>query len=288
MVGIAAIVVSFALSGHAATAMPRYVAIPVLLLHAAGAAFWLGSFVPLLNVLDRKDTAATIVRRFSWRALVIVPVLLLAGLVLAVLQVRQLEALVATNYGITLVLKLALVAMLLAIAFINRRVLTPRLSLGRAGAVAWLRIAIRAELIVGFAILMMTAILSQTIPPRSLAADEAHHHDAPAPEGAAVALMQRGRMAVIEIDPARAGRNTISLYLTDQTGQPISPLEADIELSNPTAGIAPLRRKLTRTPTGRYQYAGPELALAGRWTLRLDLLISDFEKAIFETEIAIR
>ncbi len=287
LVAIATIVASFALSGHAATAMPRYVAVPVLLLHVAGAAFWFGSFVPLLAVLERRDTAATIFRRFSWRALVIVPVLLLAGLVLAILQVRHLAALPATNYGVTLLLKIALVASLLVIAALNRRYLMPRLAAGRPDAVAWLRLTIRIELSLGFAILAMTAILSQTIPPRSLAADETHHHEETARESAAVALMQRGRMAVIEVEPARAGRNTISLYLTDQTGEPISPLEVEIELSNQAAGIAPLRRKLVRMEAGRYQYAGPELALAGRWTLRLDLLIDDFEKAILETEIAI-
>jgi copper transport protein len=288
IVGIATIIASFALSGHAATAMPRYVAVPVLLLHAACAAFWLGSFMPLLADLDNRDAAATIFHRFSWRALVIVPVLLLAGLVLAILQVRNLDALPATNYGITLMLKLALVAMLLTIALVNRRILTPRLAAGRPEAFAWLRVTIRAELVLGFLILVMTAILSQTIPPRSLGSADAHQHDVAVREGIAVALMQRGRMAVIEVEPARAGRNTISLYLTDRAGEPVSPLEVEIELANPATGIAPLRRKLVRTQAGRYQYAGPEFALAGRWTLRLDLLINDFEKAILETEIAIR
>jgi copper transport protein len=288
IVGVATIIASFALSGHAATAMPRYIAVPVLLLHAAGAAFWLGSFVPLLMILDNCIAVATIFRRFSWRALVIVPMVLLAGLVLAILQVRHLEALPATNYGITLMLKLALVAALLVIAFINRRVLTPRLSAGRPEAFTWLRITIRAELVLGFLILVMTSILSQTIPPRSLGPADAHQHDVAVREGVAVALMQRGRMAVIEVEPARAGRNTVSLYLTDQMGQPVSPLEVEVELSNLAAGIAPLRRKLVRTQAGHYQYSGPELALAGRWILRLDLLINDFEKAILETEIAIR
>jgi hypothetical protein len=33
---------------------------------------------------------------------------------------------------------------------------------------------------------------------------------------------------------------------------------------------------------------GPELAVAGRWTIRVDALINDFEKAIFETEILVK
>lgn len=65
------------------------------------------------------------------------------------------------------------------------------------------------------------------------------------------------------------------------------PKEVAIELSRPAAGIEPIRRVMT-ADNGSYVLEGPELAVAGTWTLRLDVLIDDFEKAIFETEIPIR
>src|SRR5690606_15031411 len=66
IVGGIAVIASFAVSGHAATATPRWIAIPTLLLHVAVAAFWLGSLMPLLSTLKtpppRRDRTF---RRFS-------------------------------------------------------------------------------------------------------------------------------------------------------------------------------------------------------------------------------
>ena len=53
--------------------------------------------------------------------------LLLAGVMLAALQVRTPAALIATDYGRLLLLKLALVALLLGLGALNRLVLTPAL-----------------------------------------------------------------------------------------------------------------------------------------------------------------
>ena len=39
---------------------------------------------------------------------------------------------------------------------------------------------------------------------------------------------------------------------------------------------------------GRFQLAGPELALPGTWALRGEVLIDDFEKAIFATRVVVR
>lgn len=39
---------------------------------------------------------------------------------------------------------------------------------------------------------------------------------------------------------------------------------------------------------GAYLLEGPELAVPGAWTTRLDVLVTDFDKASFETEIPIR
>ena len=91
------------------------------------------------------------------------------------------------------------------------------------------------------------------------------------------------RVAEIEITPAVAGRNLIivRLDLADD------PKEVAIELSQPDAGIEPIRRVMT-ADNGSYLLEGPELAVPGTWTLRLDVLIDDFEKAIFETAIPIR
>ena len=64
-------------------------------------------------------------RQFSAIAMPLVGLLVLTGLVLAIIQLGSLRALIETQYGIILSIKLALVALLLALAALNRFLLTP-------------------------------------------------------------------------------------------------------------------------------------------------------------------
>jgi copper transport protein len=56
----------------------------------------------------------------------------------------------------------------------------------------------------------------------------------------------------------------------------------------PAAGIEPLVRVPERKGEGRYALARVDLPTFGRWSIRVDALISDFEKVIFTTEVPIR
>jgi hypothetical protein len=49
-----------------------------------------------------------------------------------------------------------------------------------------------------------------------------------------------------------------------------------------------LRRLLVSTESGVYRHHGPELAVAGRWKFRVDALITDFEKAVFEADLDVK
>ena len=69
------VLVSFPLSGHAATAAPRWLTGPALLIHVAAAMFWIGAFVPLRAVLNT-SAPAPVVDRFSRIA---VPAVLFLG-----------------------------------------------------------------------------------------------------------------------------------------------------------------------------------------------------------------
>lgn len=52
-------------------------------------------------------------------------------------------------------------------------------------------------------------------------------------------------------------------------------------------GVEPLLRAMAND-NGAYVLEGPELAVPGAWTIRLDVLVPDFDKASFETEISVR
>jgi copper transport protein len=112
------------------------------------------------------------------------------------------------------------------------------------------------------------------------AAPQPHHHEqmgAP-PSGAVVATQQGGLTLLLEADPARPGVNRLVLHVTRQDGSPLTTPELWIEFSQPQAGVAGIRRRMREEAPGRFVQEGPELALPGRWTLRAEILVSDFDQ----------
>ncbi|MGH6897179.1 MAG: copper resistance CopC/CopD family protein, partial [Geminicoccaceae bacterium] len=176
LAGALPVAASFAVSGHAATAGPGWITLPTLMLHALCAAYWVGALAPLLVALRRlpRDQALLLLRAFSAGAIIAVAGLLLAGVVLSALQLRTPSALIATDYGRLLLLKLAVVALLLGLGAINRLVLTPALE-RRADAVVGLRRTIGADLALAAGVVVLTAGLGTVPPPRVLAEGAAAH-----------------------------------------------------------------------------------------------------------------
>ncbi len=288
-IGIVIVIASFALSGHAATASPRWIAIPTLLFHVAVVAFWLGSLMPLLSVL-RQPRALRLAafKRFSEIAFFVVPQLVVAGAILATLQIQRPDALFASSYGMILALKIVLVGALFVLAACNRWILMPEMTEDSPGYADRFRRTILAELGLGFAILCVTAFLSQTVPPRSVAEHESFAAAASRDTGHTSLTVAGDRKALLMVAPARPGRNTMRVRIFGADEQPIDPLELAIELSNPSAGIEPLRRALASVGDGYFEHVGPEMSVAGRWIVRIEVLVTDFEKASFENELTVK
>jgi copper resistance protein D len=172
--GIAA--TSFAWASHAhALAMHLHAAAsagPILLisLHLLGVAFWLGALGPLLLIARHDDPRrlAAPAARFGTAATAVVALLAMAGLALLFMLLGHFSALWNSSYGGYLIAKLALVACLLSFAAYNKLRLTPQLLAGDGGAVRRLRMSIRAEMILGALILMVTAALTTLTSPPAL------------------------------------------------------------------------------------------------------------------------
>ncbi|MDT0445898.1 copper resistance CopC/CopD family protein [Streptomyces johnsoniae] len=114
---------TWAMSEHAATGRQTGIAIPAHILHLLAVAAWLGGLATLLTLLRTAPTLPrAVVRRFSAVALTSVTVLAVTGLYQSWRQVGfSWSALTGTSYGRLLLLKVGLVAVLLAAAWISRR-----------------------------------------------------------------------------------------------------------------------------------------------------------------------
>jgi putative copper resistance protein D len=139
-------------------------------LHLMAAVAWIGglaSLILFLRAAYRGKTASLapdVVGRFSIMGLICVTTLLLTGIVNAVILVGSVHALVITEYGRLLVLKLVLFTLMLMLALINRLVLTPRLARSGNGALRWLTRNSAIELALGLAILAVVGMLGTTHP----------------------------------------------------------------------------------------------------------------------------
>ena len=106
----------------------------LLLLHLAGAAFWIGVLAPLHTLAGHRENlslATSLGHRFGRVAAFTVPFLIVAGIVLAWQLLGGIEALLETGYGLTLLAKIGAVACLLAAAAANKYRFRPRHEGGR-------------------------------------------------------------------------------------------------------------------------------------------------------------
>jgi copper transport protein len=273
--------VALALSGHASAASPQWLMRPAVFLHAAAIAIWIGALAPLGLALRRNlPGAAEALRRFSRVIPAIVAVLILAGIVLAVVQVQKPAALFDTAYGQVFLIKLALLVGLFLLAAVNRWFLTAPSEAGDSGSTRKLARSIATETLIVLLIFGVAAAWRFTPPPRALAAAAAapattHIHTAKA-------------MADLTVTPGRVGTVKVSTFVMTGDFEPLDAKEITFVFSNPGAGIEPFRRKAEKSGGGTWQVDGVVLPLPGDWNVRVDVLISDFEMAKLEGRITIR
>jgi copper transport protein len=286
LVGVIGAGLALSLSGHASTAAPQLLNRPAVFLHAVCVAFWIGSLLPLCLAVGSARTrgphsvgahsVGAQLERFS-RAIPLVIVLLVAsGLWLAFVQLDRIAALWTTSYGQLLACKLACVAVLLVLAAANRYRLVPKFEAGSAAAARPLATVIAFELIIALLILSLVALWRFTPPPRALAV------------AAPISLHLHGEKAMAEIEIERNGETAgASLLLLDGAFRPLAAKEVTLVLANPAAGIEPMRRIARQAGETNWRIDDLRIPVAGRWTLGVEILISDFDKVTVEDTVAL-
>ena len=94
-------------------------------------------------------------------------------------------------------------------------------------------------------------------------------------------------MADVTLEPGRVGTARASIVVSRGDFSPLEPKEVTLILSNPAAGVEPVRRAATLR-AGIWQVDALPLPVAGRWQLHVDVLVSDFEKQRLEDSVEIR
>ncbi|MBR0775834.1 copper resistance protein CopC/CopD [Bradyrhizobium diazoefficiens] len=276
-IAFAGVGLSLAMTGHAATAPPEALTRPAVFLHGLGAAFWIGALAPLAAAVPKPAAAPLLLlNRFSAIAVPVVAALALTGLVLAIIQVEKLSALIETRYGLILTVKLALVLVLLALAALNRFRLTPALARNEQAALA-LKRSILLECALALGILAVVAGWRFTPPPRTIVPETP----------LAIHIHSDKAMFQVLVSPGKAGIDDFVLQLMTGEATPLNAKEVTLTLSLPERGIEPMERNAELGSDGYWHVRKVELPFAGRWHVRIDALVTDFEKVTLEDELEV-
>jgi copper transport protein len=301
---------SFLLDGHQRTVEPTWLLVGGDAIHLAGAAAWFGGVVLLLVTLratrleDDPVGGATVVARFSTLAAWSVLALAIAGTAMALPLVRGLDALTSTTYGWTLLAKVALVAVVVAVAAYNRRTLVPAIvaravpvgasvdaapeearavGAGADGSAAWTRLTrtVQLEAVLLVVVLGLTGFLVTTQPAAEAAG-------LTGPVSVDTALTDEVTLNVT-VDPAEVGLNAIHVYAFDGTGQLTDEVDTlRLEFTYLDEGIGPFPVEPFVAGPGHWTATIEELRFAGDWEVRVVGGIGRFDEAEVTVPFAVR
>ncbi len=260
---------SISMGSHAAALVDVGPALVADLIHLLAVGAWVGG-LPVLLLAAWQARGARIggaaaadlievAARFSAVATVAVGLIVVTGAYSAWLQVVEPERLWRTEYGLLLVVKLALVAPLLALGGVNLGWTRPRLAgAGAAGARAAraLRTLVVAEIVLAAAVLAVVGVLTEREPARQVSGDVPL-----AVEGVGASGDTRVR---VRVAPGRPGPNTLEVDLSSQDGR-VSEADVELQLRYLDTDLGTTVERPVRTEEGTFEAETDAFALAGAW-----------------------
>jgi copper transport protein len=280
-----------ALSGHADTGRWVGLAKVVDVSHLAAAALWVGGRGVILVAVLRSDVmvAREITARFSPIAFGCVVVVVATGSFQSVRQLYSLDGL-ETPYGRLLAVKVVLVLLLIGVASLTRAALHGRLDLAgdddderepalvgpgaqhvdEHAPVSMLRRLVTAEVAIALVVLAVTALLvdanpGHASPPTGGPFDQTH--------------VVNDALINVVVVPGVIGPTDIHLYVDNPSGGLTPPVDAKATLSLPSAGITGVDVPFVTAGPKHWTANDVDVPVAGRWTLTVEVLLTDVDKA---------
>ncbi len=262
------------LTSHAAARADwRALAVGSNVLHQWAIALWVGGLAHLAlawSVAQRPDTLGLEgptpegspapldpLRRFSRLALGLVVVGIATGVVNAGLLLPTIRSLWTSPYGDILLLKVAALVPPLALATFHRVALRRVATRLRSA----LRTTVRVEVALVLLVVLGGSVLALLAPP---VVQAARPLDLAAPTGGGDLLVHLG------VQPAKPGENTLTVFVTDAQGAPVSLDQAarvGLDLTSLEHPVEIDAVEAQPNGTGRYEVAGMPLSLEGWWRI---------------------
>ncbi|MCX5462987.1 copper resistance CopC/CopD family protein [Alcaligenes parafaecalis] len=268
---------SLAASGHASTAEPAWLSRPSVWLHVVAVTLWIGSFLPLAYTLKQGQESRLLAMFSRWIPAVLL-ILTLSGAALIYVQFDQLSSLWESAYGQVLGIKLILVALLLGLGAYNRYRLTQAVLQQDSHARQAMRRVIRLEYLLVVLILAVVALWRFTPPPRALA-------QLAAPSISTHVHTDAGMADLIYLPASAQHPASLTVALYEADFSPLKAQEVEVIFSNPQAGVESISFPAQPTLQNQWEVSTIELPHLASWNIRIQVLISDFERIHLDTTL---
>ncbi len=283
---IAAIVIGVALvctsaaGGHGVTGRLVVVGFTVTVVHLVAMSLWAGGIG--LLVLSPRDRMLALASRFSPLALGSVATLAVTGAVNAWRQSDSFSALVHSSYGRWLIFKLVVVAVVVGLASLSRRLVAPSADAVADGAdgdrAPRLRRTVAMEAVGLVVVLVATAGLVSSPPPV----------EAGTPALATADIVEDNRIAQVTLDPAVSGGTTMHVYISSASGSLEQPTEIKVTATLPAQQIGPIDLPLSVAGPGHLTGNGIDFPFPGLWRITVIARYGDFDATTFSTDMEVK
>jgi copper transport protein len=253
-----ALVLTFSTIGHANTQHPAALWIGVDALHVAALSLWIGGLLMFAfgtTTWLTDSNSDRIVRRFSATAMVVVPVIIATGIAQTLKLAGSLTDLTATSWGRTLLVKVAVVTVLVALGGVSQWLL-------RHDGPASLKRNVLVEALIGIGVIGLAAALV-ALPPQAAAASKVY----------TATLTNQGVIADVTVTPGRVGQNEVHLVITPPGGSIDPVVSTSVEAARPAGATSFV--PATLQSIGPNHYTGTiSLSEAGDWILQITVELS--------------
>jgi copper transport protein len=287
VVHAAATGVAVALAGHGASGRAAFLGAALTVVHVVVASVWVGGLAALAVCLLTADARAarTAARAFSGIAAGCVAAVVATGAAQSLRQVGGLDELTSTSYGRTLLVKLAVVAALVSLAWWSRRTVAHAVA-GRPGRDVRTSSLLRTvALECGLAIVVfgVTGWLAGEPPGARTGAGET---STPGDTGTEASVSQDGVDVTVRLVPATVGSNRVEVEVV--TGDGEAPDEVQASLRPADGAIAPIDVELDVEPgaaTSGTATGEVDVPFAGSWYVDVAARFGEFD--LVEAEVAL-
>lgn len=282
-VAAAGVLLTSSLTSHAAALQSgAYLVVVADWAHFLAVGTWIGGLANLVVVLPALLRAAgpgaaalraAAIKRFSTLALVSVAVIVVTGTFQAWVEVGSWDGLFQTLYGQSIVVKIVLLLVMLALAGFNLLVARKRLadaarrSQAAAGLVRSFGWAVRGELAVGIVVLLVAGVLTSAPPAREELAQISTGQTPGGPLDKSV--QAQGLNAEIQVNPAQVGVNRLAVILPDVDPSIVERVQLTFTYLDQSIGDQPQILDQVSASPPTWAVDSPVLAQPGGWQAEL-------------------